>query len=122
MKISEFYNLTKADQRMFVINWLNSKTEYAFQIRCDEVKKPQKHSFIECRDQEQNPDVHFEIEIAKMTVQSYLYTVSFNCSDERFKRFHELSFNDLTDSIESVFEYMFDFCLWTGRHEYHQYN
>lgn len=120
MKISEFYKMTKVNQRMFVIEWLNSKIEYSFQIRCIDVKKPQGHCFIECRDTVNTGWPEFDIEISRSSNNKSLYDACFNCSSDNpdYKRFKTHTFDEYTKSIEDVFDYMFEYCLWTGRHEY----
>lgn len=67
MKISEFYKMTKGSIQDYITTWLGKHQEYAFNIHCWEVKRPQHYIFLKCEDIHTNNDIpiYFEIEIER---------------------------------------------------------
>lgn len=116
MTIKEFYRMKKRDIQSYIIDWIEKHPEYSFNIRIDDVKKPQKHIFLECRDIHTNNDksIYFEIEIARDTYKEYIYQVSFNCVDnlDLFKRFKTFSINEMKEDVDNMLEKVFEYCLW----------
>lgn len=122
MKISEFYKLTKDHQWDVVYNFIRDHMEYAWPIRLIAVKKPQKHSFIECKDVQESPMVDFEIEIARDNMHPWLFEATFNCASKNIFKQHQFNENVDGTDINYVLEYMFENCLWNGRGNGYAFN
>lgn len=120
--IAEFYKMTKGDIKSCIIDWLGKHQEYAFNIRCWEVKRPNRNIFIKCEDIHTNNDIpiYFDIEIDRDKDFQDMYTVYFNCQHKSklFKRFETFRVNNITCTADEMLEMAFDYCLWGGRHEY----
>lgn len=122
MTIDKFYKMTKGNIQSYIIDWLGKHQEYAFNIRCCEVKRPNRNILIKCEDIHTNNDIsiYFEIEISRDKDFQDKYTVCFNCQHESklFNRFKTFEMNNTKDTAENMLEQAFEYCLWGGRHEY----